>query len=342
MNLQSIFEKPDFFLHSFDGVEAVFLEMDRDAYFKSIFLDRRILPKGGAQHRVHCADVFARMDGAGHPGRICFIFHIAHCGSTLLARALDLKGHNLVYREPFALRQLGAKAAQGEGGEEFERRVRLMRLLLSRRYEAAGPAIVKANVPVNFMIPALMQSEPDQQAILLYSGLDEYLLAILRTPVHRTWVRHVSEEFRPGIEALTGARLPGERDEILAARLWLTQMLQFDQALSAFRNTRSLCAEDLFEQPTAALTAAFSHFGQPQGSEAINAIVASDLFSRYSKDPRLQFDNAQRVSRRATLRKQLGPELAAAREWVQQQQAFHQLPLRFAKPLVGEGCELLN
>lgn len=338
MNLQAIFETPDLFLHSFDEADAVFLEMDRDAYFRSIFTDRRISPKSTNQHRAPCADLFAAMASI-EPAPTSYVFHVAHCGSTLLARALDLKEQNLVCREPFALRQLGVKAARGEESAQL---VRLARTMLGRRYNPAGPVIVKANVPVNFMIPALMDPAPDQRAILLYYALDDYLLAILRSAMHRGWVQHVSDELRPGIEELTGPRTVDESVAVMAARLWLTQMLQFQQALTAYPNARSLSAEDLFESPNATLAASFSHFGQPQGAETIDAIVRSDLFSRYSKDPKHQFDNAQRVVRRGKLKVELAAELNEARAWVMRQSAAQQLPQRLAKPLVGDGAVLLG
>jgi hypothetical protein len=340
MNLQGIFETPDLFLHSFEEPNALFLEMDRDAYFRSIFTDRRISPKNANQHRARCTDLFAEMESV-QPQPICYIFHIAHCGSTLLARALDLKEENLVCREPFSLRQLGVRAAHGGGGE-FDRQVRLARTMLGRRYNPAGPVIVKANVPVNCMIPALMQPAPDQPAIFLYYALEDYLLAILRSPMHRGWVQHVSDELRPGIEALTGPRVADESAAVMAARLWLTQMLQFEQALGAYPNARSLCAEDLFESPSSTLAASFSHFGQAQSAQTVAAIVQSDLFTRYSKDPKHQFDNAQRVERRAKLKVELAPELDVARAWVIQQPAAGQLPARLAKPLAGDGCVLLG
>lgn len=337
MNLQLILRNPDLFLQSFEEREAVFFEMDREAYFRSIFLDRRILPKTLEPRRVALSELCAAAENAT-PAPVGYIFHIAHCGSTLLARALDLKAQNLVCREPYALRQLGVMAANGGGGE-FGKRTQLVRTMLGRRYNQAGPVIVKANVPVNFMIPALIAPQPEAPAIFLHYGLEDYLLAILRSNMHRGWVQHVSGELRPGVEKLTGPRAGEESVAVLAARLWLTQMLQFDAALAAYPNAKSLGAEDLFERPQEAIAASFAHFGQPQSEQTIAAIVASDLFQRYSKDPRHQFDNAQRVERRAKLKVELAGELEEGRAWARAR--AQTLPARLAKPLLGEGPSLL-
>jgi hypothetical protein len=341
MNLQSILKSPDQYLQSFDQADAVMFEMDRDAYARSIFLDRRIAAKSMDHKRTPRAALLDGLPAAPEPSRISYIFHIAHCGSTLLARALELKQENLVLREPYALRQLGVEAAN-RPGPDYERNVRLIRTLLARRYNPAGPVIVKANVPVNFMIPALMAPQSDQPAIFLHYGLEDYLLAILRSPMHRTWVQHVSNELAPGIEAVTGVRAGEESVAVAAARLWLAQVLLYDKALGDYSGARSLSAEALFEDPQAAIAAAFDLFGQSQSAETIAAIAASDLFQRYSKDPRHQFDNAQRVARRAKLKAELAAELEEARAWVAQAPASRRLPERLARPLVGEGCALLD
>ncbi len=335
MNLQSILSSPDLYIQSFDRDEAIVFEMDQSAYQRSIFLDRRIAAKNMEHKRVRRSDVLAATKDAA-PGPINYIFHIAHCGSTLLARALELPGQNLVLREPYTLRQLGAEAASGI---EDEATVRMMRVLLGRRYNLSGPVIVKANVPVNFMIPSLMRPQAERAAIFLHYALEDYLLAILRSQMHRDWVLHVSNELKPGIEKLTGALAADESVAVSAARLWLAQILQFDRALAEFPNAKSLSAEDLFETPKAVLEAAFALFGQPQSEATIDAIVSSDLFTRYSKDPRHKFDNAQRVARRAKLKEDLASELEAGRAWAIAH--AEQLPARLAKPLVGDGCDLL-
>ena len=337
MKLQSLLGSPDGYLQSFDQGDAVIFGMDRDAFARSIFLDRRIVAKDMNYRRTPLADLLASVDFAPEPAPISYIFHIAHCGSTLLARALDLKDQNLVLREPYILRQLGVDAANGGA---FERKVRLARTLLARRYNPAGPVIAKANVPVNFMIPSLMGPQAEQPAIFLHYGLEDYLLAILRSPMHRNWVRHVSNELAPGIEKLTGPRAEAEGEPVAAARLWLTQMLQFEAALAAYPNARSLSAEALFESPKPVLTSAFDLFGQPQSVETIEAIVSSDLFSRYSKDPRHQFDNKQRTERREKLKVELAAELEAGRSWAHTRAGA--LPARLAKPLVGDGTALLT
>src|SRR5438128_6215682 len=102
LTLDDLFVSPDHYLHSFEGDSALFVPMDRGAYHRSIFLDGRISPASDQSMHLPAAALNA---GAQAPARTGWIFHVAHCGSTLLARALDDPGSNLVLREPLALRQ---------------------------------------------------------------------------------------------------------------------------------------------------------------------------------------------------------------------------------------------
>src|SRR5688500_13065439 len=123
LTLDDLFASPDHYLHSFEGDLALFMPMDRAAYHRSIFLDGRISPAANQTMKI---PVGALIDPARKPRTTGWIFHVAHCGSTLLARALDRPSGNLVLREPLALRQLAlAPDAQ---------RLALTAAMLSKRY----------------------------------------------------------------------------------------------------------------------------------------------------------------------------------------------------------------
>lgn len=342
MDVRSLFDSPDFFPLAFEPQAIVLAEMDRDAYNRSIFCDARISPKAPPAR----APIAPLLDyNAAHPARppnIGYIFHVAHCGSTLLARALDVKAANLVIREPMLLRQLGVQRTAHFGTQapdEWRKRFDLATTMLNRRY-VAGPVIVKANVPVNFVVDELMAVGPQQAAIAIHFSLEHYLQAILRSPNHRRWVESVSQELKGGIEGVVGAAAPAQSHAVAAARLWLAQMLIYDAALRKYPNAVSLNAEDLFDTPRDVTAAAFRHFGQAIDEPALDAIVAGDLFSRYSKNPNVAFDNAARHERRCALAAEIAPEVAEARAYISA--SGHTLPDRLPKPLVGEAPLLLG
>jgi hypothetical protein len=299
--LAQLLATPDAYLHSLEGGEAVLVPMDRAAYRRSIFLDHRISPAGEGGWRVPVAE----LAGAAPPVQpMGWIFHVAHCGSTLLARALDELGGALVLREPLALRQL---ALQGDRSL-----LPAVLAMLSRRYPGEGASLVKANVPVNFMLDAIAAADPQAPAILLWSRLDDYLTAILRSPNHRAWVRNVTGLLSDKL----GAELP-ESDAELAALLWTAQMREYARAIGMMPHAVSLEAETFFSQPAETLHAAAAHFGVLPAPGAVEDLVAGPLFNTYSKSPAQAFDNAARIGRNLALATSLASDLDVAQSWVE-------------------------
>jgi hypothetical protein len=301
LTLDDLFASPDHYLHSCEGEAALFLPMDRAAYYRSIFLDHRISPAGKGSMRL---PLTALAGDARPPAAIGWIFHVAHCGSTLLARALDDPSLNLVLREPLALRQLALAPDPA--------RLALTAAMLSKRYRGDLPTIVKANVPVNFLLPELVALDPGARAIFLYSPLPDYLLAILRSENHRLWLRRVTAQLAPWLGDLSDLA-----DSECCAALWLAQMRAFAAAIALMPNARALDAEAFFAAPRPVLKAAAAHLAVPMGDDAIDATVEGPLFATYSKNPELPFDNEARLARRAELEEPLAPEIEQARKWVE-------------------------
>ncbi len=307
---------PDRYLHSFDGDAAVIVPMDRAAYHRSIFLDRRISPAPGMVARVP----FRALTPPPSPGP-AWIFHVAHCGSTLLARALDDPAGEVVLREPLGLRQVAVAAVSGHPDPA---RTALVAALCGRRYGSGPRALVKANVPVNFLLHDLLAADPSAPAILLHFGRDDYIAAVLRSPGHRDWVRHVTGELRPSLERWAGP--PGEGDAERAAWLWLAQIRVFADALARFPNVRSLDANRLFAQPRETVAAAATLFSRQITAAMLDALIAGPLFTTYSKQPGVRFDGTDRETRHAAAAAALAPEIDAARLWIERRRAGFPVP----------------
>jgi hypothetical protein len=174
-----------------------------------------------------------------------------------------------------------------------------------------APTIVKANVPVNFLLPELLSLDPTAPAIFLYLELRDYLLAILRSADHRAWLHRVTGQLATHLGDLTGLG-DGER----AAALWLAQIRAYARALGSLGNGRSLNAERFFSDPARTLVAAAQHFAVPIDAAAAEAITQGPLFATYSKNPSLAFDNSARVERRKALATTLETEIAAGEAWI--------------------------
>jgi hypothetical protein len=300
--LDDLFASPDHYLHSFDSDAAVFVPMDRAAYHRSIFLDGRISPANTTSVRF---PVRALLEATPPPVQSTgWIFHVAHCGSTLLARALDQLSKNLVLREPAALRQLAFVADP--------KRLALVMAMVSKRYRADLPTIVKANVPVNFLLSDLTAFDPLAPTIFLYLGLSDFVLATLRNERHRLWLRRLTSQ----LSAYLGDCSEMSDAERTAA-LWLAQMHAFSTVITNLANARALDGEAFFAAPSHFLGLAAAHLGVPMAREEIEARVAGPLFANYSKIPEMPFTNETRLAMRAALEPALAPELEQAQRWVE-------------------------
>ena len=305
VTVDDLFASPDHYLHSFEGDAGIFVPMDRAAYHRSIFLDVRISPAAKTSTNWPVNELAGRVSP---PAPTAWIFHVAHCGSTLLARALDHLTTNLVLREPFALRQL-ALAPDAE-------RLAIVLAMLSKRYRQDLATIVKANVPVNFTLPTLTAADPLAQSIVLYLNLTDYLMAVLRSETNRRWVRRITALLSAHLGDLSGLS-----DAERAAALWLTQMQAFAAAIDRMPNVRTLNGEDFLADPLRWLGPAADHLGVPITAEAIEKVVSGPLFAAYSKNPTVPFNNEVRLAQRSESERRLASEIERAQLWIEKKNA---------------------
>jgi hypothetical protein len=296
-----LFSSPDQYLHSFERDDAVLVTMDRAAYARSLFLDHRISPAAPGALRMPVA-AFPPPPARLQPTR--WIFHVAHCGSTLLARALEVLSGDLVLREPMALRQVAL--------EPDPVRLRLTLAMLARRYDPVAAPLVKANVPVNFILDQIAASDPGASAILLYCGLEDYLKAILRSDQHRAWVRAITAQLAAHL-----GDAPHTTDAERAAALWVAQMARFAATLETLPGARTLDAEVFFATPGPVLASVAGHFEMEIEPAAIGEVGAGPRFSSDAKRPGGAGDTAARRARKRALEPVLADEIAAAKRWIE-------------------------
>ena len=337
ISFEAIANDPGLYLLALQREAAHFQPMTRETFRRSIFLDDRIVRAPGEGFAVPFADVRAHdwPEPAKRP--VCVIFHVAQCGSTLLARALDLPGRSLVLREPAALRRLGVEA--GPGGAADLALLRFTLAMLGKRWEADAPVIVKANVPANFIARDVLALEPETKAILLYFPLAAYVAAVMRTDGHQKWVESIFAEMRLADSPWAAGAEPRTTAE-RAACLWFAQMKAFEALASA--NVLSLCAAKLFERPAETIEASAELFGLALQNGEAQEIATSELFETYSKNPALDYDAEVRAAREAEAKRRLAPQIAEAESWARAARDRHGLAQSLGSELLGDPPPLLG
>ena len=321
---KQLFESPELYLVEYMANQALFSQMTRETYGNSIFMDRYRIQAARTEPVVIAVSGLLNACKSYHVDQapIDLVVHPANCGSTLFSRALDRPGRNIVYREPFTLRQLGVEYSRPFTGadekQSWQDRLMLSLLLLGRTYSGSEKSIVKTNIPINFMLPEMLQRLPRPRGIILYSDLRSFLISALKSPQRRQWVIQVSAEMAGAIgsmDALSGigtADLPLAK---VAALLWIAQYFKYVDVLEAHENFRSLKSTVFYENPRGTLAAAFEHFETTMTGQEIDNIVGGELFKRYSKDPRVHYSAEIRKADEQRLEKELHEELQQALDW---------------------------
>ncbi len=201
-----------------------------------------------------------------------YIFHNAFCGSTLLARCLDLPGSTLVYREPSALATLADSSPESQ-------LTNMLMTLLTRREQGQEHTVIKLNDRCNNMIAQLLGLHPAGRGILLFSDLRAFLVSVLGKPARRQWLQ---ERCASGCADLPAAllhpdQLPVSKDGEAAVRYWLTQMLFFSASHhSRMNRLLPVRANDLINDPVNITKTVADFLGLGLDEELLRSNIAAE------------------------------------------------------------------
>lgn len=330
--LSGLHKSPDYFLHDLDLVNrrALVVKQDEAVYRRASFLDQRALKPDTRGAWFPLDTVYPHMDGLKPATPAYFIFHVSHCGSTLVSRLLaELPGCEPL-REPLALLSLALQRRELErpvsrlDGPGWDRLFTLCFTLLSRTYRPGERVLVKAtSVCANLLAPLELHA-PASRVLLLYSDLETWLANILRDESVRENARYYAPTWLMDFHALTGRkdlRLAALKDTDQFTLNWLTAMLHFERARQQAPERSLLCDfEGFLADPAGSLqsTGRFLGFDTARATE----IAAGPLMKSYAKNTDRPFDARQRQRELEESRRQNAQEL--------------QDGLRLAEKLCGE------
>ncbi len=325
-SLDAIFDSPDFYpaelMLSHRPPSIAFVEAGLDIYRRSSFLDHRMQQKPRAK-KILCGipEVRDHYQNAP-PGRVGFIFHIAYCCSTLLARYLELLPGAFVLKEPFIITQLAEmnrERGHAEAAADLRDLARVCVQLLAREYNPSGTVIAKLADQCNALGGTLMASSGMGKSVFLGLELRLFLLACLKTGERRTWVRRRAAIAAQDVAPSPLAQMHPETmdDGHAAAYLWLTNGVLLQKLLHDARreNVLIIDGEAICEQPEAKLREIASWFGLQPSESDLRTALDDQTAGRYSKDPAKTFTREDRRAEFAAIYAKLGNEAEAAMTW---------------------------
>lgn len=316
--------EPALSLHQLDlpGRRALLVDLPQADLRRASFLDQRAL--GGARRDggwLPLESVLAQADAlAGRAPQA--IFHIGHCGSTLLSRLLDHLPGVLGLREPLPLRSLAeAYEAQHQptspwSPAQVERLLAAVLGLLDRRFDGVQHVVVKATSSCNALAAPWLLRHPAARAVALHVPLRSWLATILKSPDATADALRFAPARLAALHAILGddaLRLhQHDLGEVLALG-WIAECARYaNLAADAGIAPRLLRLdfETLLSDPRDVLARVAEHLGIDAPAASLDAACAAEL-GRYAKATEHAYSPADRAADLAESQRRFGGEIEA-------------------------------
>jgi len=327
--LELLFGSPELFPQQLElnGERVLLLRLDERIYHEAAFLDERLSGADIPGFWVSLEDLetrFGRQPVQAPPQH--WIFHVGHCGSTLLSRLLSALGGYLPLREPPVLRSLAE--ARRDLGSPLSRLdparwpliLDLVLALLGRRYRVDGMPLVKATSSCNNLLSPVLEAAPDSRAMLLYLSLENYLATMLRAGGSRTDTEsHARSRLQDLLELAgtdCGLRLYKLSLPQRAVVNWLSCVALFSAARKDHaERLLFLDFDDFLRSPGSELHALGRFFATNKAPEDSAKVLASGVMNRYAKAPEHAYSGELRARELDDSRRRFSAEIQQGLTW---------------------------
>ena len=288
------------------------------------FLDERARPASAEAVWLPLQDVVE--EGRASPSLgACWIFHIGHCGSTLLSRLLQSWPHLQVLREPLPLRSLAAAVCQGVlSGREAATLGDVMVRLWARAPGLLQTTLVKATSSCNMLAGPLLSMRKEDRAILLAMPLRSYLATLLKSASSIRDALAAADErmmfLQDVLPASSAMALPKSAGEICAMG-WLAEQVRFEALSTASERIKRMDFEHLLANPRSALANAVEHLQLDKAH--LDAALASPWWHRYAKAGDHAYGVEDRRHDQALALARFADEIARGVAWVRDASPRH-------------------
>jgi hypothetical protein len=320
-------QDPGWHLFDFEPLarSCQWLELAEAQFRAASFLDQRLLQPGAGQPegmQPLSLPLRTLHDWAAHnpAGRMHFIFHIGHCGSTLLSRALAATPSILPLREPLGLRRLAAMA----GTADLEVWIGYLQPVLaahSRVFHPGQVSMVKATSTCNALVLPIMERVPQTRVLLVYLRLESYLAGMLgkQTPaadLHGHAAARLQEW-----QAITRERFPEPANSLnevqLAVLAWLVGTTRLLEASRLQPRHCHLLDFDVFLQAPEEGLSRLCEFFELGDARAETLAAWPEISLGYSKQPSQAYSAFNRNRTLARGRTQRAADLEAGLQFAQ-------------------------
>lgn len=286
------------------------VQMTAEEVAGASFLDARAIKDGAVEYVVPLQavlDLGPRL--FQNRKTVDYIFHVGHCGSTLVSRSMHEMPGVFSMREPVVLNRLARsiRAYRNNDHRSFQlTQVTLATVmcLLGRTFEPGDSVLLKPSSFCNVLIPWLMQWNAQSKAILLYVDLQTYLRTVTQD-YHETEnrgamssIHHFEANWHFGLDADAVSRLNHFQTSAL---IWLLNMAELAQTSAQPEAKGRVLLEsfdDHLDDRSTSMERMASTLGRTIASDRIDQIVKSaDITQMNAKIPTQAFSPQDRADR---------------------------------------------
>lgn len=318
-------DSPEYLPFRLDPVarRVLWLRLDAAQRRDAAFLDDRAIPAGVEGGWRPWSSLLAREGRAEVPAHA--IFHIGHCGSTLLSRLLDAWGDVQGLREPLPLRTLAeawptldqpqSRLSPAQATQALD----ALWHVWSRPLPPQRRSIVKATSGCNGLIEPLLARQPQARVVLMAMPLRPYLATLLKSPASVVDAATAAGERLLYLQsrglardvALHALSLPQQ-----CAMGWMAERLRFDALVTGAHAARvvRLDFEELLADPPRELGRVADHFGLD--AAGLGGALASPEWRRYSKATSHDYGRDDRAHDLALSMQKHAAQIAEGEAWV--------------------------
>ena len=324
--LLQLAQRPEIFPHQLDlqANNVLLVELPVAEIGAASFLDQRVLTPTTKGTWVSWVSVADAMSGAESQNPVHYIFHVGHCGSTLLSRLVQTLDDVQSLREPLPLRTLAQDFADAADGRSFltdgSRREYLQ--VLSRLWGRGEPyTVVKATSICSDLLPHIHAVQPECRSVFVYNRAETHIATLLAGENAMIDLRGFARLRLQRLQKITGLdiRLHELNSAQLAALGWLSETTSIAASGKQHGAEIELLEFDEFLKNPADTLAQLLHFMNiPAAAASIENAVHGDVLQTYSKAPEHEYNAQTRAAILASARSEHAGDIAGALRWIEE------------------------
>jgi hypothetical protein len=318
-------QRPEIFPHNLNLINdnLLLVELSAAEINAASFLDQRVLKQTTKGTWIAWSSVAEIFDKATEDKATGYIFHVGHCGSTLLTRLIQFADDTQCLREPLPLRVLAQDFADAVDGRSFlnpQSRLERLQVLTRMWSRGADHTVIKATSICTDLLPGIHSTLPGSRSIFVYNRAESHIATLLAGENALVDLRGFAQLRLQRLQQKTSLDIQLNQLSLgeLAALSWLSETTSVIQSLEKYsEQIETLEFETFIGNPNDSLSRVLQFLQIPADEDTVAKAVRSPVMQTYSKAPEIQYNAETRAAILADSRSRFGKEIKEALAWIE-------------------------